>query len=635
MQAAHRNGSPGALLRAAAALLAVLVTVAGCASPISVDRVDQQVVERQYNASALTGDALSEVTRNVLRRRDLLAPFDRDPDGTIAALHRLVIGGTAGSNEMFALAETSYLQGRRTDDRGRFLAAAVYAFAFLFPDGANDAPDPFDPRFRQACDLYNLALSSGLRSADGSRVELRSGRYALPFGTLDIAMDEASRRWGSRELVGFVPAAELDVHGLRNLYRVPGLGAPLAAATVSATPERGFQVAPRLRVPASALMLIPDPRRQLATEQIHASLTLHTSFDASAVEIDGERVPIEYDRSASLALGLAESGIWSHEYRGFLFGDLFNREPTQLVALEPHRPGRIPVVLVHGTASSAARWADMVNDLLDDPEIADHFEFWFFSYATGNPVPYSALLLREALQDAIRKLGGTAADPALGQIVLIGHSQGGLLVKMLVIDPGPRLWQGMFRRSLRDVTLTPETRDLLRRGFLVHPVPEVRRAIFIATPHRGSYVAAFSVSQLLARLVTLPLATAKAGKEILTGNKDALAISPGELRLGSIYGMTPGSPFIRALQKIPVAPGIHVNSIIPVQGSGPVAAGSDGVVKYASAHIEGVESELVVRSGHSTQSEPATVDEVRRILLVQLAEACRHGVACAIPAAGK
>jgi hypothetical protein len=41
---------------------------------------------------------------------------------------------------------------------------------------------------------------------------------------------------------------------------------------------------------------------------------------------------------------------------------------------------------------------------------------------------------------------------------------------------------------------------------------------------------------------------------------------------------------------------------------------TDGVVAYESAHIEGVASELVVRSGHSTQSHPETIEEVRRIL---------------------
>ena len=59
----------------------------------------------------------------------------------------------------------------------------------------------------------------------------RAGRYALPFGALDVQFDEADLTWGNRRLKDFVPVAELEVIGLRNRYRSHGIGAPLAAAT--------------------------------------------------------------------------------------------------------------------------------------------------------------------------------------------------------------------------------------------------------------------------------------------------------------------------------------------------------------------------------------------------------------------
>ena len=61
-----------------------------------------------------------------------------------------------------------------------------------------------------------------------------------------------------------------------------------------------------------------------------------------------------------------------------------------------------------------------------------------------------------------------------------------------------------------------------------------------------------------------------------------------------------------------------MNSIIAVEGDGPVEQGDDGVVKYVAAHIEPVESELVVKSSHSTQGNPHTIEEVRRILRVHV-----------------
>jgi hypothetical protein len=78
--------------------------------------------------------------------------------------------------------------------------------------------------------------------------------------------------------------------------------------------------------------------------------------------------------------------------------------------------------------------------------------------------------------------------------------------------------------------------------------------------------------------------------------------------------MDASNPFLKTLASLPIAAGVHVNSIIAVKGGGPIEEGNDGVVEYRSAHLEGVESELVVHSSHSTQSTPATIEEVRRIL---------------------
>jgi len=53
-------------------------------------------------------------------------------------------------------------------------------------------------------------------------------------------------------------------------------------------------------------------------------------------------------------------------------------------------------------------------------------------------------------------------------------------------------------------------------------------------------------------------------------------------------------------------------------GTGPPQGKNDGVVAYDSVHIDGVASELVVDSPHSCQSNPHTIEEVRRILLEHL-----------------
>jgi pimeloyl-ACP methyl ester carboxylesterase len=607
--------------RRASAVLAVLL-LAGCNGPVRVVTLDQQSAYNWLNRSALTGDRVSETTLTVLRRHNLSESYAYYPAETIALLHAEVMGHPEGWSDLFALAELSYATAEKEQSSERYLAAAVYAFAFLFPEPGGERPSPYDPRFRQACDLYNLALTMALSRPGGGEVVARAGRFQVPFGTLDVAMDQDRLKWGGRELGGFVPTGRTKVFGLQNQYHTPGIGAAVAARVIrSDSVARGVQVAPRLRIPASFVLTIPSPRRQLATGSVHGTVAVYNIFDSASVAINNQPVPIEYDQTAARVISLGQTPILRNEINAFLYGDLLNTSP-RLVGLEPHRKGRMPIVLIHGTASSNVRWADLVNDLLEDSRIREHYEFWAFTYASGAPIPYSALTLRDTLQQALTALGGEASDPALGHMVLIGHSQGGLLAKMLVVDPGDALFNKLSKRPLEQLKLDEDSRTLLRRGLFPTPMPEVERVIFIATPQRGSYVAAFSVARLVGRLVTLPLAVTKAGASIITGNADALTFDPSRFRVGSIYGMSPGNPFIKALADTPVAPGVHAHSIIAVEGDGPVESGDDGVVKYESAHIDGVDSELVVRSGHSTQSNPVTIAEVQRILLLQLAADC-------------
>jgi pimeloyl-ACP methyl ester carboxylesterase len=535
---------------------------------------------------------------------------------------------------MFAYAELAFKHASQGGGRPYYLASAVYAFAYLFPDGEDEAPSPFDPRYRWAVELYNLAITKAFETEDGARVELRSGAYELPFGHLDVTFDPDELVWGELQFTEFAPAAEFKVRGLRNRYRRPGLGAPLAAAATPLRPIEGFQVAARQRAAVTAVLRIDDARHALADGQVHGILELYTPTDPEQITIAGREVPLEVEHTATLAYGLEGAPIWATEYRAFLFGDLLQQTPTQLVALQPHRGGRFPVVFVHGTASSAGRWADMLNDLLSDPVIRARFEFWFFSYETGNPIPYSALQLRRALEQAVTSLDPAGRDAALRDMVLIGHSQGGLLAKMIAIDTGSRLWDQISTKPLDELRLQPETRELLRQSLFLEPEPFVGRLVFIATPQRGSYLAEYSLGRFVASFVRLPFDLLRASGDMVTNNPDAFRFDPTRTGFGSVYGMTPGSPLITGLADVPVAPEVPAHSIIAVRGDGPVEDGSDGVVRYQSAHIEGVESELIVRSGHSVQANPQTVLEVRRILLLHAEGACRDkGIGCPAPPA--
>jgi pimeloyl-ACP methyl ester carboxylesterase len=625
----HGARRPARIGHAVAATALLLVA---CGPPVGVRRVSPRAVSSELTESALNSSSPSLFSRNVLARRNLTELFRTNPDAALERLHAVVVGGDGRSNALFALAELSFLHADDTGRRDYYLLASVAAWAFLFPAGAAEPPDPFDPRLRIAADLYNRGLTRALSSADGRTVDLRSGLYTLPFGQeVAVRMPPGALRWEGRTLFEFVPVAELRVRGLRVRYRAPGIGAPLAARAGPPATEDGDHLGPDVRIPVTALLRIDDPRRQLRQPVLYGTLELHRATDPRTVEIDGRPVPLEMEPTAALAWTLSESRLWSLERRGFFAGDLLRQElPTSLTFSQPFRPGCIPVVLVHGTASSAGRWADMVNSLENDPDVRERFQFWFFHYSTGSPVPYSAMLLRDALNETVARLDPAGADPALHQMVVIGHSQGGLLAKLTVVDTGSRLWDTISRQPLSQVDVSPQTRDLLQRALFVEPLPFVRVVVFIATPHRGSFVTTRFLVNTMARFIRLPGNALGALGDLLEGNEDALLLDPRGPRFGSVYNMRPGSPLLQALATTPIAPGVSAHSIIAVTGPGDVPGASDGVVTLESARLGGVESELVIPfANHSVQGHPLAIREVRRILLEHAAQVCRtSGVAC-------
>ena len=604
--------------RHALALL-LTVTLCGCATPFSTTQLDINESYQQTNHSALTGDTPSNDTLIVLRRHGLLRLWQTRPSDAIASLRADVVSQPSLWREFFSLAELSYLQGKRDKSQQEFLAAAVYAYAYLAPGESDNQPSPYDRQFLQACDIYNLGLAWGLTPPDKGPTILVSESHNLPFGTIALTVDPQELKWRGGALVSFQSTANVQVNGIANIYSAPGIGEPLAAQVDAIpAPAQGLQIAPELRVPSNLLLVIDHPRQQIAQAALTGQLVIHTIYDQRSVNLGQGTIPLSYDQSATLALSLTKTPSRLQGLLAFLNGRQFG-PAGRLIALEPHQPGYMPVVFIHGTTSSSVTWADMANDLLEVPAIRGHFEFWFFSYSSGNPIPYSALQLRQAIQATVAQLGGVQADPALGRMTLIGHSQGGLLAKMLVIDPGDKLWDGMDLPPLNSIHMSEKSRALLRAALFPTPVPEVQRVIFISTPQHGSFVAGFSLAQFVARLIKLPVEVTQAGADIFGGNGNYVLIGKRQLRIGSVQGMAPNSPFIQSLSAIPIAPGVHAHSIISVNTKGPVEQGNDGVVAYSSAHITGVDSELVVHSGHSTQDDPATIAEVERILLLQLA----------------
>ena len=373
-----------------------------------------------------------------------------------------------------------------------------------------------------------------------------------------------------------------------------GLGLPLVgriAASDPNAPPGGYRVPitlvaqPRPSTGACCEAALVDPRRVRTLPTAHGNLPLAMDLETplSASRVTGPRL------GAGIANLLRPGG--------------FTGGRPRVVFLQPFDRDKVPVVLVHGLMSTPRMWEPLVLDLLADPEIRARCQFWFFYYPTGKPVPLSALQLREALDDAVKAHG--VEQP----MILVGHSMGGILSRAQV-----------SRMTLEDAgTLVPRVASLpetsvVRRALTFEPRKDVARVVFLFTPHRGSRLASSGLGAWAIRLIRIPDALLT---ELGIGAEELSALRGNRLPT-SIHGLSPHSPFLRALDRI--QPTVPTHSIIGDRGRGDGVASSDGVVPYTSAHLASAESELVVPTGHGGIGHPRAIAELKRIIRLTLAE---------------
>jgi pimeloyl-ACP methyl ester carboxylesterase len=533
-------------------MVLVITLLSACTAPIGVKRVDSKTVQRELSSYVLTTGKLSAITKNLLRYANLSEDYAKRPGEVIDFVHNAIVtravgGEPASRRAMIALAELSFDHATKSKDRRYFLVAAIYSWFFLFPENHAFDPNPFDPLTRRAAELYNRSLTLAL-IGDGDTVHLKAQTVELPFATITIELDRSSLEWGDRRLVEFIPVSELEVRGLRNRYRARGIGAPLAAKLEPINPDhiRDSYLPARLRLPVTAVLHFEGGGRAFANGALRGRLRVYAAADQESIEIGGRTVPLEIEPTSTLASMLAEEHPLWRDFKAFFAGDRA-RIREGLASLEPYRPGRIPVVLVHGTFSSSSTWAEILNDLMADKEIREHFQFWTFDYNTGNPIAYSAWLLRTEIKQLLDSLDPGRSDPALRRMIVVGHSQGGLLTKMTVVDSGLRYWRLLSDKDPDEMKLSEESRAILEGALIVEPVPEVERVVFIATPHRGSYLANFDIAKWISRFAQAPLNIATATYEFATTDQDAASRRQIARVSGSLDNMSPGSKFLQAL----------------------------------------------------------------------------------------
>ena len=592
-------------------------------------------------------DKPSERTMETLTRQGLNKRYKTDPTRVLASLERTAQGQKDGADLIYALAELNWLEGRRHDqtklisfDRqrdqvlDRYLDALTYAYDYLFSPALAAGRQPSDPRFRLACDIYNAALERLIRTAlikgrvpMGEFIELTlRGQKAK----VRLAVDEGSP-WPRNEIGEMMFASDYELTGVETQTRQYGVGVPMIALRKKLKSDDNPTTAALER-------FLPTEAAFPLTAFMHSKSRLEQPLDKKGDEefvvelIDPIRfrqvgsdpkalLPLEFDLTTPLAYMWSKSEQFRDADREKISnlikpGDLSKK--SGLTLLRPYEPGKIPVVMVHGLASSPLTWIPMINELMNDLRVRESYQFMLFAYPTGAHVPIAMSSLREALWQARSQFNTEGTAPDFDQMVLLGHSMGGLLCHSLAVSSGDRFWQLHSDRPFKEILGPPEVLTELRQFLFFEPMPSVRRVVYLATPHRGSDLSRGMIGRVSSSLIEDSDHIQKLLSTLIADNPDAFDRKRFRRLPNSIETLSTNNPVLTALMEMKSGPDVTFHSIIGANRPGPPADSTDGVVAYRSSHLDGVASEKLVRSDHSVQKSPEAIQEVRRVLIEHL-----------------
>jgi len=623
-------------------LLFLSIVLAGC-SGVKVSSVSSSDYMALRRGDVLTTGELSAYTGAALQVIGIdKKKCDDEGAGCRKALKETI--GLDSEKRLSALAELWLLEalelhkqprdiGRITTIISAYLETARYAYAYLFLTKRTPNMRALEDRQAQVRDYYNFAVQQTLTTLfeyyrrhpptdfDSKRdVQLQCGDWHITIKTGDVRLAES--RTLPEELI---PASSLSFAGLRNQYRRDGLGAELVAVTSRRVVNIGGTEAPYSETPFPAITAVMSFPGASLEEVLNAHEVVVTSYDPyshESIELSGTQVPLAANFTSAYGLWLARSGFAAQSLLTLVGrGDVLER--PQVYLMQPYNPNRRIVIMLHGLASSPEAWINLANEVLGDETLRQNFQIWQVYYPTNAPIAFNNSAISKAIRQTLHHFDPEGKATASRNIVLVGHSMGGILSRLMVSSSGERLWDAFLKKYPLEGNRLERVREKLHPYLYFEPLPQVSRTIFIATPHKGTPFAELAPVRWIADLVTVPFSVLGRFKDIAQLLIDPGSAAPVSLTrpFNSIDNLSSHDPFIRLTADLPISARVCYHSIIGnFTPNLPLAKSSDGVVPYASAHLDGADSEKVISSGHSVQEKHEAIIEIRRIMHLHLKE---------------
>ena len=580
--------------------------------------------------------APSERTQLYLRQNNLEDQYARQPAEVVRSLeHDCRYAPSMVSTHV--IAELAQLEGdwhlrtnAKTSAAKYYASAVVHAYQFLFDDKLDVQRNAYDPQFREICDIYNHSLENLLRIFC-SNTEIKTGAsHLIGDGNDAIAIDVAVEgRWKREEFERFELVNDFQISGIDNHYRTFGLGVPLIAVRKPTSENvSSFEkyYPPSLSVPMTAFLEVLS--FDASEGRLRALLRLFDPQQQTIVETKSGAAPLESDLTVPIAYYLQNPLLNSDLIStASLLDANIAANYYGFYMLEPFDPKKIPVVMVHGLWSSPVTWMKMFNDLNSNVWLRENYQFWFYMYPTGQPFWITAAEMRRDLKQLKLDVGAQPESSAMQEMVLIGHSMGGLVSRMQTVDSGEAFWELVSDYPLEEMKGNEETKRKISEVVYFKPNPDIKKVVTIATPHRGSKYANHLTRWLSHKVFTLPTSWEESLEEFLRENRDRLKTNKRIMIPTSVDSLAPDSPFIYALSNADVNADVVFHNVI---GNEPPSSFldsvsrkelGDGVVSLESAELPGATSSIVVPADHvNVHRHPQTILEVKRILLENLVD---------------
>ena len=414
-----------------------------------------------------------------------------------------------------------------------------------------------------------------------------------------------------QQISKLIAAHSIQIRGLRERVTVEGAGVAYVAWLAKGSPSLAGQPSAAqtgMSIPVTALVRFDKNGPQL---------TFYRRLQTEIVVLNERKETLAADFSAPIAYLLSQGKNSSIDIQSLFFSDT-NFKNTGLLQIDEYDPKKIPVVFVHGLLCRPEAWTTAVNQLLANPEIRSRYQFWFYLYPTGLPVWWSAAKLRSELDRYRAMVDPDHKNPNLDQIVLVGHSMGGLISSLVVRKGGENLWKQFTDTPPEKLKISAAAKENLLKIVNFEPREDIRRVIFISTPHQGSQLAMNPLAEFFSNLVRLPNLITSRDRLVMVNsirnNLRDLFVAPAN----SIRFLRAKSPLLLSILKLPMSERATYHSVIGDQGKGDTPDSSDGVVPYWSSHLPNAKSEKIVPSGHGANENSEGIEEVRRILHLHL-----------------